>query len=145
MSNLSDNLVNQIYDDSIGDKYFRQSIFTDVLNDTTDFNDDDIVSDYFSNNHVGHEDLGIDITTCWYYLEDNNVKQFKINNTFHILKPNSHHFCNEIEYYLLGKFSQFSQNYTKKWLTIKQHSEFHVKHMQLSVNQVGRLNYSGGK
>ena len=102
MNNLADNLVNNIYDYSIGDKRFWESKFKHVIDDMTYFNADDIVYVYFSKNNVERKDLDIDIINCWFYLEDNKFKQCMINNILHILKSNSHQFYNVIEYYLLG-------------------------------------------
>ena len=86
------------------------------MDEITCFNADDIVSEYFSNNHVRHKDLDIDIINCWFYLEDNNFKLYVINNILHILESNNHQFYSEIEYYLLGwlywlVFQNLSQNF----------------------------------
>jgi len=75
MNNLCGNLVNHIYDYSIGYDLHWRSKFRNVINEITYFNADDIVSDYFSNNHVRHKDLAIDIINCWFYLEENKFKQ----------------------------------------------------------------------
>ena len=53
-----------------------------------------------SNNNVKHKYLDTDITTCWFYFEDNKLKQLMVNNIVHILKANNHQFYNEIEYCL---------------------------------------------
>ena len=68
MNNLCGNLVNHIYDYSIGDDLYLKSKFTDVINHKSYFNVDDIVSDYSSNNRVIHKDLAVDIINCWFYL-----------------------------------------------------------------------------
>ena len=102
MNNLADNFVKRISDYSRGDKQFWKSRFKHVIIDITCFNADDIVHEYFSNSNDKHKDLDIDITSCWFYLEDNKFKQYMFNNMLHILHYNNHQFCNEIEYYLLG-------------------------------------------
>ena len=86
VNNLADNLVNHIYDYSIGDKNFWISKFKDVIKKTTYSNADDIVSDCFSNDYVRHTDLAVDVINCLLYLEDNWIKQYMINNILHILK-----------------------------------------------------------
>ena len=101
MNNLADNLVNHVYDYSIGDKRFWESKFKIAINHITHFNADDIVYEYFSNNNLKHKDLDVDIINCWFYLEDNKFKQYKINSILHVLKTNNHQFYNEIHYYLL--------------------------------------------
>jgi len=101
MNNLADNLVNHLYDYSIGDKKFWQSKLKNVVNDMAYFNADDIDYEYFLNNQVKHKYLQIDIIKCWSYLDDNKFKQCIINNTLHILTTNNHQFYNEIEYDLL--------------------------------------------
>ena len=98
MNNLADNLVNPIYDYSMGDTNFWESRFINVINDITYFNADDIVYEYSSNNQVKRKDLDIDIINCWFYLEDKKFKQYMVNNILHILKTNNHQFYNEIEY-----------------------------------------------
>lgn len=90
MRTLGDNLVNHIYDYSIGDKTFWKSKFRNVVNDITHFHVDDIVYEYFSGNHAKPKDLGIDSINCRFYLDDNKFKQSMINNILHILKC-SHH------------------------------------------------------
>ena len=104
MNNLADNLVNRIYDYSIGAKNFWKSKCKKLITDITYFNVDDIVSEYFSNNSVIPKDLDINIINCWFYLEDNKFKQYMINNNLHILKTNNHNrqLYNEVEHYLLG-------------------------------------------
>jgi len=92
MNNSGENLVNNIYDYSIGDKSFWKSKFRNVMNDITDFNADDIVYEYFSNNNLRPKDLDINIINCWLYPEDNKFKQYMINNILHILKTNSYQF-----------------------------------------------------
>ena len=47
MNNLADNLVNQIYVYSLGDKPYWQSKLKNVMDEITYFNADDIVSAYF--------------------------------------------------------------------------------------------------
>ena len=59
MNTLCGNLVYHIYDYSTGDCLHWKSKFTDVIHDTSYFNADDIVPDYFLNNHVRHKDLAI--------------------------------------------------------------------------------------
>ena len=86
MNNLTDNLVNHIYDYSIDDAHF---------------NADDVVSEYFSNKVVRYKNLDINIINCWFHL-DNKLKQYMITNILHILRYNKHPFYNDIEYYLLG-------------------------------------------
>ena len=103
MNNLVDTLVNHVYDDSIGDKSFWNSKFKRVTNYITYSNADDIVYEYFSNNNVRPKDLDINSMNGWFYLEDNKLKQYVIDNFVHILKKaNNYQFCNEIEYYLCG-------------------------------------------
>ena len=67
-----------------------------VRNYITYFSADDIVYECFSNNNVKHKDLDIDIINCWFYFEDTNFKQYKINNILHTLKTNNCQFYNEI-------------------------------------------------
>jgi len=100
MNNLADNLINHIYDYSIGDKKIEIK-FKNVIDEITYFNVDDIVSEYFSNNNVRPKELDINIINCWFYLDDNKFKEYMINNILHILKCSNHPFYNEIEYYLL--------------------------------------------
>ena len=92
MNNSGENLVNNIYDYSIGDKSFWKSKFRNVMNDITYFNADDIVYEYFSNNNLRPKDHDINIINCWLYPEDNKFKQYMINNILHILKTNSYQF-----------------------------------------------------
>ena len=61
MNNLSDNLVNHIYDYPIDEKDIWKSKFLNVTNDITYSNADDIVSDDFSTNNAKYRDLDIDI------------------------------------------------------------------------------------
>ena len=49
MNNLADNLVNQIYDYSIGDKIYWKSESKHVVDEIAYFNADDVVSEYFPN------------------------------------------------------------------------------------------------
>ena len=100
MNNLADNLINHIYDYSIGDKKIEIK-FKNVIDEITYFNADDIVSEYFSNNNVRPKELDINIINCWLYLDDNKFKQYIINNVLHILKYDNHQFYNEIQYYLI--------------------------------------------
>ena len=93
MNNLGGNLINKIYDYSIGDKKYWKSKFKDVINEITYFNADDIVCEYFSKNHVKHNDLEINIINCWFHL-DYKFKEY-------IIKDN-HQYYNAIEYYLLS-------------------------------------------
>ena len=69
MNNLADNLVNHIYDYSIGDKKQWKSKFKNVIDEITYFNADDIVNDYFSNHNVRPKDLDIHIINCWFHLD----------------------------------------------------------------------------
>ena len=101
MNKFDENLVELIYDYSIGDALLWKSIFQRVLNGITYFNADDIVSDYFSHDYVRYKDVDIDIMNCWFYHEDNKFKQYIINNILHILKCNNHMFYDVLEYHLL--------------------------------------------
>ena len=65
MNNLADNLINHIYDYSIGDKKLEVN-FKNVIDQITYFNVDDIVSEYFSNNNVRPKELDINIINCWF-------------------------------------------------------------------------------
>ena len=47
MKSLCGNLVNRVYDSSIGDDLYWKSKFTGVIKYISYFNADDIVSDYF--------------------------------------------------------------------------------------------------
>jgi len=101
MNKFDENLVELIYDYSIGDAVYWRSKFQHVLNEITYFNADDIVSEYFSHNYFRYKDIDIDIMNCWFYLEDSKFKQYMINNILYILKCNNHHFYDVIEYHLL--------------------------------------------
>ena len=102
MNNLADNVVNHIYDYSIGNKNFWKSKLKNVINDITYLNADDSVSEYFSNNNVRTKHLDINIINSWFSLEDDKFKQYMINIILHILIHNNHPFYNVIEYYFLG-------------------------------------------
>ena len=101
MNSLADDLVNHIYEYSIGDNNFGNQYFFKVINPIAYFNADDIVCEYFSNHNVRPKNLDINITNCRFHL-DYKFKQYMINNILHILKYNNHPFYNDIEYYLLG-------------------------------------------
>ena len=45
------------------------------MNDIIHVSADDVVYKYFSNNHVSHKDLDIDIIDCWFHLFDNKFEQ----------------------------------------------------------------------
>ena len=65
MNNLCGNLVNHIYDYSIGDDLCWRSQLKNVVHEIKYFNVDDIVSAYSSNNHV-RQDLDSGIISCWF-------------------------------------------------------------------------------
>ena len=102
MDNLTNNLVNYIYDYSIGGKDVWKSKFSNVINEITYFNTENIVSDYFNHNYFRYKDIDIDIINCLFYLGDNKFKQYLINNILHILKSNNHQFYNEIHSHFTG-------------------------------------------
>jgi len=118
MNNLTDNLVNHIYDYSIGDKTYWKSKFKDVIDEIAYFHVDDIVSEYVSHEIVRYKDLDINIINCWFHL-DYKFKQYMINDILHIVRYNNHPFYNDIEYYLLS-FPHLVRTTIKK-------DEFYVK------------------
>ena len=94
MDNLTNNLVNHIYDYSIGGKDFWKSKFSNVINEATYFNTENIISDYFNHNYFRYKDIDIDSINCTkrampflvgtlchtlFYLGDNKFKQYLIN------------------------------------------------------------------
>ena len=67
MKNLTKDLIEHIYDYSIGDKYFWKSNFSNVINDITYFNAYNIVEDYFNHNYFRYKNIDIDIINCLFY------------------------------------------------------------------------------
>ena len=107
MKNLTKDLIEHIYDYSIGDKDFWKSKFSNVINEIKYFNASKIVEEYFNHNYFRYKDIEIDIINCTnsalhclvgtmchtlFYLDDTKFKQYLINNILHILKSNNHQF-----------------------------------------------------
>ena len=99
MKNLTKDLIEHIYDYSIGDKDFWKSKFSNVINEIKYFNASKIVEEYFNHNYFRYKDIEIDIINCLFYLDDTKFKQYLINNILHILKSNNHQFYLDIHFH----------------------------------------------